>query len=156
MPNWTWFNSRIFAGGQRGVAGVELATVSEPPARKPGDLGASPCGRRPQPPLICDLRVNRAAWRREPQVGQTPPRFFRNPCPQPRRGDISPTKRRGRQVPICGSVPQVLFVMSPLRGWGEECVGTSFQDLGADAARLENVAASRLGRKASPRKYGAW
>src|SRR5208337_899242 len=30
-----WFNSRIFAGDKSGVAGVELATASKPPARQP-------------------------------------------------------------------------------------------------------------------------
>ena len=60
MPNQVWFNSRIFAGDKSGgVDGVELATASEPPARA-SDLGASPFGRRPPPPLSCDLRLNHA------------------------------------------------------------------------------------------------
>ena len=50
-----WFNSRILAGDKSGVAGVELATASEPPARRPRIWG-----RRPQPPLSCDLRLNHA------------------------------------------------------------------------------------------------
>ena len=41
------------------MAGIELATASEPPAPA-ADLGASPFGRRPQPPLRCDLRLNHA------------------------------------------------------------------------------------------------
>src|SRR5271157_3726704 len=70
-----WFNSGIFAGDKSGVAGVELATASEPPARQPRILGASPFGRRPQPPLSCDLRLNHALneyldWPGVAQVGQ--------------------------------------------------------------------------------------
>ena len=44
------------------VAGVELASASEPPAREASDLGASPSGRRPQPPLSlrCNLLLNHA------------------------------------------------------------------------------------------------
>ena len=56
------FNCRIFAGEKSGVAGVELATASEAPARQPADLGASPFRRRPQPPLSCDLRFNHARF----------------------------------------------------------------------------------------------
>ena len=68
-PAWpagdqAWFNSRIFAGDKSGVAGVELATASEPPAQPAADLGASPFGRRPQPPLSCDLRLNHADFGR--------------------------------------------------------------------------------------------
>src|SRR5271157_4673125 len=45
-----------------GVAGVELATASEPPARQPRIWGRRPSGvgRRPQPPLSCELRLNHA------------------------------------------------------------------------------------------------
>ncbi len=42
-----------------GVAGVGLATVSEPPARQPRIWGVA-LGRRPQPPLSCNLRLNHA------------------------------------------------------------------------------------------------
>ena len=56
-----WFNSRICAGEKSGVAGVELATASEPPAPA-ADLGASPFRRRPQPPLSCDLRLDHARF----------------------------------------------------------------------------------------------
>ena len=61
-----WFNSRIFAGDKSGVAGVELATASEPPARQPRIWGPSPFGRRPPPPLSCDLRLNHASLRSAP------------------------------------------------------------------------------------------
>jgi len=44
-----WFNFSIFAGDKSWVAGVELATASGPSAEA-SDLGASPFGRRPQPP----------------------------------------------------------------------------------------------------------
>src|SRR5271157_748570 len=67
-----WFNSRILAGDKSGVAGVELTTASEPPARQPRIWWRRPSGvgRRPQPPLGCDLRLNHAspAGEREPEV----------------------------------------------------------------------------------------
>gem|GEM_PF-3704189 len=37
-----WFNFSIFAGDKSWVAGVELATASEPPARKPRIWGRRP------------------------------------------------------------------------------------------------------------------
>jgi hypothetical protein len=49
------FNSSIFAGDMSWVAGVELATASEPPGAEASDLGAWPFGRPPQPPLRCNL-----------------------------------------------------------------------------------------------------
>jgi hypothetical protein len=39
-----WFNFSIFAGDKSWVAGVELATASEPPARKPRIWGRRPAG----------------------------------------------------------------------------------------------------------------
>jgi len=45
-----WFNSRIFAGDKSGVAGVELATASEPPARQPRIWGRRPSGVDPSHP----------------------------------------------------------------------------------------------------------
>src|SRR5208337_1642872 len=54
-----WFNSRIFAGDKSGVAGVELATASGPQRASLGSGGVA-LGRRPQPPLSCDLRLNHA------------------------------------------------------------------------------------------------
>ena len=44
------------------VAGVELASASEPPGREATDLVASPSGRRPQAPvsLRCNLLLNNA------------------------------------------------------------------------------------------------
>ncbi len=46
----TWLNSASSAGDNRRVAGVELAAASEPPCTEAWDLGASPFGRRRQPP----------------------------------------------------------------------------------------------------------
>ena len=46
---------------QKGT-GVELATASEPPARKPR-IWASPSWRRPQPPLRCNVLLNHALIR---------------------------------------------------------------------------------------------
>ena len=88
-PAWpagdqAWFNSRIFAGDKSGVAGVELATASEPPSAPASDLGASPLGRRPQPPLSCDLRLNHALSRGA----------VRAYCPR-RNSSCSPPIRRG-------------------------------------------------------------
>src|SRR5208283_4780754 len=45
-----WFNSRICAGEKSGVAGVELATASEPPARQPRIWGRRPSGVDPSHP----------------------------------------------------------------------------------------------------------
>ena len=45
-----WFNSRIFAGDKSGVAGVELATASEPPARQPRICERRPLGVDPRHP----------------------------------------------------------------------------------------------------------
>ena len=42
--NSAWFNLSIVAGNKSWVAGVELATASEPPARKPRTWGRSPSG----------------------------------------------------------------------------------------------------------------
>jgi hypothetical protein len=44
------FNSRIFAGDKSWVAGVELATASEPPARQPRIWGRRPVGVDPSHP----------------------------------------------------------------------------------------------------------
>ena len=52
--------SANLAGDDSWVAGIELATASEPPARRPSDLGALPFGRRPQPPLSCNPLLNHA------------------------------------------------------------------------------------------------
>ncbi len=54
-PAWpagdqAWFNSRIFAGAKSGVAGVELATASEPPARQPRIWERRPSGVDPRHP----------------------------------------------------------------------------------------------------------
>ena len=57
-----WFNSRIFAGDKSGVAGVELATASEPPARQPRIWGRRPPGVDPSHPdtLSCNPLLNHA------------------------------------------------------------------------------------------------
>jgi hypothetical protein len=52
-----WFNISIFAGDKSWVAGVELATASEPPARRPRIRGRRPSG---VDPLRCNLLLNRA------------------------------------------------------------------------------------------------
>ena len=57
-----WFNVSIFAGDKSGVAGVELATASEPPARKPRIWGRRPSGVDPNCPLTRKLLLNVAAW----------------------------------------------------------------------------------------------
>ena len=44
------FNCRICAGEKSGVAGVELATASEPPARQPRIWGRRPAGVDPSHP----------------------------------------------------------------------------------------------------------
>ena len=51
-----WFNSRIFAGDKSGVAGVELATASEPPSAPASDLGASPA--LPRTYSVCGFKVS--------------------------------------------------------------------------------------------------
>jgi len=48
------------AGDESWVAGIELATASEPPSAEASDLGALPFGRRPQPPLSCNPLLNHA------------------------------------------------------------------------------------------------
>ncbi len=45
-----WFSSRTFAGGKSGVAGVELATASELPARQPRTWGRRRSGVDPSHP----------------------------------------------------------------------------------------------------------
>jgi len=45
-----WFNSRILAGDKSEVAGVELATASEPPARQPRIWGRRPSSVDPSHP----------------------------------------------------------------------------------------------------------
>src|SRR5271157_1741288 len=57
-----WFNSRILAGDKSGVAGVELATASEPPARQPRIWGRRPPGVDPSHPdtLSCNPLLNHA------------------------------------------------------------------------------------------------
>jgi ATP-dependent DNA helicase RecG len=47
-----WFNFSIFAGDKSWVAGVELATASEPPARKPRIWGRRPSGVDPSHPEV--------------------------------------------------------------------------------------------------------
>jgi len=47
-----WFNSRILAGDKSGVAGVELATASEPPARQPQIWGRRPRASTPATPEL--------------------------------------------------------------------------------------------------------
>ncbi len=55
-----WFNFRISEGDGSWVAGVKLATASDPPVAQSSDLRASPFGRQPQPPPSYHLRLNRA------------------------------------------------------------------------------------------------
>ncbi len=50
-----WYNFPILAGGRGRALDSQRATSLQPP-----DLGASPFGNRPQPPLRCDLFLNRA------------------------------------------------------------------------------------------------
>jgi hypothetical protein len=57
-----WFNVSIFAVDKSGVAGVELATASEPPARTPRIWGRRPSGVDPSHPLMRNLLLNLAAW----------------------------------------------------------------------------------------------
>ena len=54
-----WFNSRMFAGDKSGVAGVELATASEPPGASLGSGGVALRASTPATPS-CDLRLNHA------------------------------------------------------------------------------------------------
>jgi hypothetical protein len=54
------FNVSIFAGDKSGVAGVELATASEPPAQKPRIWGRRPSAVDPSHPLRCNLLLNLA------------------------------------------------------------------------------------------------
>ena len=49
------FNFGLFAANKCWVAGVELATASEPPARKPQIWGRRPSGVDPSHPLRCNL-----------------------------------------------------------------------------------------------------
>ena len=58
--NWPEFNFSIFAGDKSWVAGVELATASEPPARKPQIWGRRPSGVDSSHPLLCNLLLNLA------------------------------------------------------------------------------------------------
>ncbi|HEX3447602.1 MAG TPA: hypothetical protein VHS97_05080, partial [Isosphaeraceae bacterium] len=58
-----WFNFTIFAGEKSWVAGVELATVSEPPARMPRIWGRRPSGVDPSHPLRCNQLLNLAGKR---------------------------------------------------------------------------------------------
>jgi hypothetical protein len=60
-----WFNFSIFAGNKSWVAGVELATASEPPARKPRIWGRRPSGVDPSHPLRCNLLLNLARAARD-------------------------------------------------------------------------------------------
>ena len=49
---WAWFNFSIFAGDKSWVAGVELATASQLPARKPRIWGRRPSGVDPSHPEV--------------------------------------------------------------------------------------------------------
>jgi len=60
-----WFNFSIFAGDKSWVAGVELATASEPPARKPRIWGRRPRASTPATPR-CNLLLNHAKKRDAP------------------------------------------------------------------------------------------
>jgi len=51
-PGGAWFNFSTFAGDKSWVAGVELATASEPPARKPRIWGRRPSGVAPSHPEV--------------------------------------------------------------------------------------------------------
>ena len=57
-----WFNVSIFEVDKSGVAGVELATASEPPARTPRIWGRRPSGVDASRPLTRNLLLNLAAW----------------------------------------------------------------------------------------------
>ena len=100
-PAWSagdqaWFNSGIFASDKSGMAGVELAPASEPPAPA-SDLGASPFGRRPQAPLSCDLRLNHARfWLGELRESQHFSTFY---GPSVQSMDIRLGARQGRRAP---------------------------------------------------------
>jgi hypothetical protein len=54
------FNFSIFAGDKCWVAGVELTTANEPPARKPQIWGRRPSADDPSHPLRCNLLLNLA------------------------------------------------------------------------------------------------
>jgi hypothetical protein len=82
-----WFNFSIFAGDKSWVAGVELATASEPPARKPRIWGRRPRASTPATPR-CNLLLNHARHsivmkRHGPPPTATP------------RGRLQGTMRRG-------------------------------------------------------------
>jgi len=64
---WAWFNFSIFAGDKSRVAGVELATASEPPARKPRIWGRHPRASTPATPR-CNLLLNHAQLVNQPQT----------------------------------------------------------------------------------------
>jgi len=51
-------SSGVTRAGWLGSSWQQLAAPSAPAS----DLGASSCGRRPQPPLSCDLRLNHALF----------------------------------------------------------------------------------------------
>jgi hypothetical protein len=57
-----WFNLSIFAGDKSWVAGVELATASEPPAQKPRIWGCRPAGVDASHPPRCNLLLNLAGF----------------------------------------------------------------------------------------------
>jgi hypothetical protein len=65
-----WFNFSIFAGDKSWVAGVELATASEPPARKPRIWGRHPSGVDPSHSLRCNLLLNLASPRQQSSLGK--------------------------------------------------------------------------------------
>ncbi len=52
LQTQAWFNFSIFGGVKSWVAGVELATASEPPARKPRICGRRPSGGDPSHPEV--------------------------------------------------------------------------------------------------------
>ena len=62
MSRRAWFNFSIFAGDNSWVAGVELATASEPPARRPRIWWRRPSGVDPSHPLRCNLLINLASY----------------------------------------------------------------------------------------------
>src|SRR5271157_734304 len=75
-----------FPRGGWGRAGDSQRAPSAPAS----DLGASPFGRRPQPPLSCDLRLNHAWFSSPAQLQMT---TF-NPFP-PAAGVAEPRSRGG-------------------------------------------------------------
>src|SRR5258707_5589398 len=64
------FDFSIFAGDKCWVAGVELATASEPPARKPRIWGRRRSGVDPSQPLRCNLLLNLAPPRQQSSLGK--------------------------------------------------------------------------------------